>query len=94
MRGLCCLLTGDPVPSGTLLDARVVGLIEQWEAGAEDHKVLLVPADAREEVDDAIPEAIMAFTRSLFEAFPDMLATVGPARGATQYLSSFAAPPR
>lgn len=91
----CYLLTRADVPAGTMLDTRVVGLVEQWEAGAEDHKVLLVPADRPEELDTEVPEEIMIFMRSLFAAFPDMLVTVGPARGsraAMQYLSAFGAP--
>jgi len=97
----CYLLTDTPMPAGTVVDAQVVGLIEQWEAGAEDHKVLLLPADVTppgdEGLDARVPEAIMAFMRSLFAAFPDMLVTVGPARGARaarQYLSAFGAPLR
>ena len=90
----CYLITQTPIAAGALLQGRVVGVIEQWEAGAEDHKVLLVPI----ENDDPHPEVadrIMEFMRTLFEAFPDMLVTVGPsrdARAALQYLTAFGSP--
>lgn len=96
----CYLLTTASPPAGSLVEGRVVGLIEQWEAGAEDHKVLLLPADQPAPEADPDPEvcaAIMAFMRELFASFPDMLVTVGPVRGrraALQYLSAFGTPPR
>ena len=91
----CYLLTNYPNPQGTEVRGRVVGMIEQWEAGAEDHKILIVPEDAPAELDDAVVETIMAFMRGLFAEFPDMLVTVGPAgssRAAQQYLTAFGAP--
>lgn len=92
----CYLITDAPLAAGSVIEGRVVGLVEQWEAGAEDHKVLVVPLDAPPELPAGVADDLMAFMRALFADFPDMLVTVGPersARSALQYLTSWGPPP-
>lgn len=45
------VLCDEPIPTGVYLEARVVGVLKFEDGGEQDHKVLVVPADDRNQGD-------------------------------------------
>src|SRR5262245_30391242 len=65
----CFVLTTEPLVAGTTLECDPIGLLEQAEDGAIDHKVLAVPSTAYATIDEAV---IAALKKLIFGASADV----------------------
>jgi inorganic pyrophosphatase len=66
----CFVLTAAPLPSGTIVDCVPVGLLEQVEDGAVDHKVLAVPRGGDVALDAAVLARLKDFITGVFAHVP------------------------
>jgi inorganic pyrophosphatase len=73
----CFVLTAAPLPSGTIVDCEPIGLIEQVEDGAVDHKVLAVPRGAQAKLDAAVIVQLRDFIARVFAHVPDKRIELG-----------------
>lgn len=76
----CYVIGGDGLKSGAIVDCEVVGLLEQVESGAPDHKVLAVVAGQKEILPDGVFEVLEDFIYGVFAEYPDCAIRVGPIR--------------
>ena len=85
----CFVLTGRPLASGTVVECEPVGLLEQIEDGAVDHKVLaMLPGDAPPS-GDAVAK-LWTFAAGVFAHVPGKTMTIGrllDRRAAEAYLA-------
>jgi len=78
----CYVLTAKPIRSGSVVEGEPVGLVEQFEDGEVDHKVLaILPGDAPR-IDADLHETLLSFTDALFRPFPSVRVEVGRILGA------------
>jgi inorganic pyrophosphatase len=79
----CFVLSEKPLKTGELVDCEIVGLMEQFEDGLEDHNILAVLPGKRINVDDDIQRALSDFVMGVFEHMPNKRITVGRFAGPT-----------
>jgi hypothetical protein len=78
----CFILTARPLAAGIPTEAEVIGLVEQFENGEVDHKILAgLPGDAVT-LDPGRRRALRRFVRSLFDPYPWVHVRVGRILGA------------
>ena len=88
----CYILGSGDYRSGSILECEPIGLLEQWEAGEPDHKVLAVLAGEDETLPAGILDILQDFIYGVFSEFPDYRVSVGPVRpkaNAVAYLEIF-----
>lgn len=78
----CYLLTATPVSAGRLVEATPVGLLEQFEDGVPDHKLLAVPSGDPRTVDPDVRQTLERFIRTVFRRHPNVKVEVGRLLGA------------
>jgi inorganic pyrophosphatase len=66
----CFVLTGRPLPSGSVIECEPLALLEQIEDGEVDHKVLAAPRGERPPLDERTLGAIRDFIRRVFAHVP------------------------
>lgn len=64
----CYVISARPIAAGRVLDCELLGLVEQWENGAEDHKMLVRPLGDVVEVDADTGARISEFIRAVFRS--------------------------
>jgi inorganic pyrophosphatase len=77
----CFVLTKTCVRTGEIVDCNPIGLLEQIEDGAVDHKVLALICGEIEELGDDIKKSLIEFTNHVFDHVPGKSMTVGEFRG-------------
>lgn len=78
----CFILTATPLAVGIPTEAEIVGLLEQFENGEVDHKLLAgLPGEAVV-LDPDRRRALRRFVRSLFDAYPWAHVRIGRILGA------------
>ena len=86
----CYIIGGDYLKTGSIVDCEVVGLLDQFEAGEADHKVLAVVAGQSTVLPDGVFEILEDFIYGVFTEYPDCAVSVGPIHSrdaALQYIS-------
>lgn len=87
----CYVLTERPIPTGTMVEGEPAGLLEQFEDGEVDHKVLaILPGE------DAPPPAdiegiLSTFIAALFRPYPMIRVEVGRILDASEAATFIAA---
>jgi inorganic pyrophosphatase len=74
----CYLITGDKIPSGSIVECEPVGLLLQDEAGEIDHKILAVIPGQDVLVGQELFRELQDFIYGLFAEHADMEVRVGP----------------
>ena len=87
----CFVITGHPLRTGDLVDADVVGLMEQIDGGGANHNIVAVlPGDPLPDL-DAVRAVLAAFITEVFRGLPGRESTAGrllPVRDAMAYLAA------
>lgn len=78
----CFVLTASPIPTGSALEGEPVGLLEQFENGEVDHKILVALPGSAPHLDPNLHQTLRSFIGSLFEPFPLVHVEVGRILGA------------
>ena len=78
----CFVLTREPLRTGDIVECRIVGLMEQFEDGEEDHNVLAVPRGEPFELDQGIRDTLSNFVTGVFRHIPGKRVVVGRFAGA------------
>lgn len=73
----CFILGGGAYAAGALVDAEICGLLEFFEEGEPDHKLIAVPPGSELVPDDTHREELQTFIYGIFKAYPDMEVRVG-----------------
>ena len=66
----CYVITTRPLAVGDIVECEPAGLLEQFENGAPDHKVLATLAGEPLRVDPSAVAAVRSFIAAVFAAFP------------------------
>lgn len=74
----CYVAGDDTLKSGSIVDCEVVGLLDQFESGEPDHKVLAVVAGAEKVLPDRVFETLRDFIYEIFSEYPNTSVSVGP----------------
>jgi len=87
----CFVITGRPLRTGDLVDAEVVGLMEQTDGGGANHDIVAVlPGDPLPDL-AAVREALARFIEEVFRGLPGRESTAGrllPVEDALAYLAA------
>ena len=87
----CFVVTGRPLRTGDLVDAEVVGLMEQTDGGGANHNIVAVlPGDPLPDL-DAVRAVLAAFIAEVFRGLPGRESTAGrllPVGDAMAYLAA------
>lgn len=78
----CYVLTPTALAPGQLVDCEPVGLLEQFEDGAADHKLLAVPVGAPMTLEPGVRGVLQEFIATVFKAYPGVEIDVGRLLGA------------
>lgn len=62
----CYVITGRYIRTGTIVECEPIGLMEQFEDGIEDHKVLGVPVGENADVTEDIKKTLVEFVENVF----------------------------
>jgi inorganic pyrophosphatase len=73
----CFLLTRKDIPSGTLVEAEPIGLLEQIEDGKEDHNILAVQPGEHFELTPEVEAQLRDFVLNVFADVPGKRIAVG-----------------
>jgi inorganic pyrophosphatase len=73
----CYLITRDPLAPGAIVECEPIGLLEQRENDAIDHKILARIPGRAVEIDAQAESALRDFIHGIFAAFPDVRVSVG-----------------
>jgi len=73
----CYVITGQRLSTGQIVECEPVGLMQQFEDGAEDHNVLAVLPGEIVAIDQAIEDTLSAFSRNVFSHVPGKHMVVG-----------------
>jgi inorganic pyrophosphatase len=73
----CYLITGEPIPAGTVVEAEAAGVLEQFEGREVDHKVLAVMPGSSTDLDPRVRETLDSFISELFRPYPLVKVRVG-----------------
>ena len=68
----CYIVTRDRLQARSIVDCEPVGLLEQYEAGEVDHKVLAVPPGQEVELSPELLEELRGFVYALVAPFPEV----------------------
>ena len=89
----CFVITGRPLRTGDLVDAEVVGLMEQTDGGGDNHNIVAVlPGDPFPDL-AAVSAALARFIEEVFRGLPGRESTAGrllPVADAVAYLAACA----
>jgi inorganic pyrophosphatase len=77
----CYVITEQRLTTGQIVECEPVGLMQQFEDGAEDHNVLAVLPGERATIDARIEDTLSAFSRNVFAHIPGKQMLVGPFLG-------------
>lgn len=77
----CFVITERPLKTGQLLECQVVGLMEQFEDGQEDHNVLAILPESPVDVDLEVQRRLTAFVMGVFEHMRYKRVSVGQFTG-------------
>jgi inorganic pyrophosphatase len=80
----CYVITETPIPAGTVVEADAVGVLELFEGGEVDHKVLGLLPDSPTRLDPGVRETLEGFIRELFRPYPRVKVRVGRLLGADE----------
>lgn len=87
----CFVITGRPLRTGDLVDAEVVGLMEQTDGGGDNHNIVAVlPGDPLPDL-ATVREALARFIVEVFRGLPARESTAGrllPVADAVAYLAA------
>ena len=73
----CYIITDHKLKAGSIVECDPVGLLEQDEDGAVDHKVLAVLPDHNVELGERLLEELRDFIYDLIAPFPDVHIRIG-----------------
>lgn len=73
----CFLLTRDDIPSGTVVEAEPIGVLEQIEDGQEDHNILAIQPGEHFELTSAVEAQLKTFVLNVFADVPGKRIAVG-----------------
>jgi inorganic pyrophosphatase len=80
----CFVLTETALLSGSTIECEPVGLIEQVEDGAIDHKVLAILPGADTRLGEAVVARLRNFIAAVFAHVPDKRIALGALRAAAE----------
>ena len=87
----CFVVTGRPLRTGDLVDAEVVGLMEQTDGGGANHNIVAVlPGDPLPDL-SAVRAVLASFITEVFRGLPGRESTAGrllPVAAAMAYLAA------
>jgi len=87
----CYVITKSKLTSGTTVECCPVGLLEQFESGENDHKVLAVIPGENIDLDDSIREELRVFIETVTAHFPSGSFIVGrllPRKSALDFIEA------
>ena len=87
----CYMLATQPITAGRLVDGELVGLLEQFEDGVPDHKLLAVLPGTSQTLDPSARQTLDRFIRKVFQRYPSVKVEVGRLLGtdaARRYVDS------
>jgi len=73
----CYIITHESLQAGFIVECEPIGLLEQDEDGAMDHKVLAALPDQQVELSQELLKKLRNFIYGLFTKFPEINITVG-----------------
>ncbi|MEX0599432.1 MAG: inorganic diphosphatase [Rhodothermales bacterium] len=73
----CFVITERRLRSGQIVECEPIGLMEQIDAGAEDHNVIARLPDEHVEITSELQDTLIEFARGVFEHVPDKPIEVG-----------------
>jgi inorganic pyrophosphatase len=73
----CYVITTDPIRAGSQVEVQPVGLLEQFEDGELDHKILAVPANAPLDLGPGVRDRLERLIRHVFESYPAVSVKLG-----------------
>ena len=73
----CFVITSQWLASGSVVECRPIGLLEQIEDGAIDHKVLMALPDENPKIDEATLAAIKNFAANVVAHVPGKTMEIG-----------------
>lgn len=88
----CFILTNQKLKMGDRLEVEPIGLVEQFEDGLNDHKVLAIPIGESAEITDEVKSKISDFILHVFDNKPTKDIKVGNFLGkgeAEKYIKSY-----
>ncbi len=68
----CYVITKDRLVAGTILECEPIGLLEQFEDGEIDHKVLAILPSQNVKVTKDLLNELRGFIYAIFSQFPEM----------------------
>lgn len=87
----CYVLTSSALAPGRLVECEPVGLLEQFENGVPDHKLLAIPRDEPIMLDPAVRQVLEQFIQAVFRDYPRVTVEVGRLLGADAATAHIAA---
>lgn len=73
----CFIVDGEAYPSGSLVEAELRGLLEFFEEGEPDHKLIAAPPGSDIMLGERLKDELATFMYGIFRAYPDMEVRVG-----------------
>jgi inorganic pyrophosphatase len=73
----CFVLTTRPLKSKEIIEVEPIGMMEQFEDGQEDHKILAVLPGERAEITEDIQATLKGFVEHVFDHLPGKKVTAG-----------------
>jgi inorganic pyrophosphatase len=73
----CYVITDKPIPTGTVVEADVAGVLEVSEGREADHKVLGLLPGSPTPLDPGVRETLEGYIRELFRPYPRVKVRVG-----------------
>ena len=77
----CYVITQQRLTTGQIVECEPIGLMQQFEDGAEDHNVLAVLPGESATIDPALEDTLATFSRNVFAHIPGKRMVVGPFLG-------------
>ena len=88
----CYIITKDPLKTGTIVECEQIGLLEQYENGEADHKVLATLPGQHVEINQELLNVFCDFIYGVFTQFPKTRVSVGrilPVQAAINHIQQF-----
>lgn len=73
----CYFITERKLRAGEIVDVRPIGMVESFEDGEEDHKILVALPDESPVVDQIVEKKIRDFAEHYFDSRPEKKLVVG-----------------
>ena len=67
----CYVITDKKYAAGSVVECEAIGMVEWFEDGEEDHKILMVPEGERSVITDEVKGRITNFAMHFFDDRPD-----------------------